>query len=76
MATDVGSVSELVTDGYTGLLVPPNDPDALAQAVRSLFDDPARAAALGEAARARAVESFSAQAMARQYEELYDEVRR
>jgi glycosyltransferase involved in cell wall biosynthesis len=76
VATDVGSVPEAIADGETGLLVPPNDADALARAVRSLFDDPARAAALGEAARARAEASFSAQAMARQYEDLYDEVRR
>ena len=76
VATDVGSVSEAIADGETGLLVPPDDAPALVRAVRSLLDDPARAAALGEAARARAVESFSAQAMARQYEELYDEVRR
>jgi glycosyltransferase involved in cell wall biosynthesis len=75
-ATDVGSVSEAIADGETGLLVPPDDAPALARALRSLLDDPARAAALGEAARARAVEAFSAQAMARQYEELYDEVRR
>ena len=76
VATDVGSVSEAITDGETGLLVPPDDAPALARAVRSLLDDPARAAALGAAARARAETSFSAQAMARQYEELYDEVRR
>ncbi len=76
VATDVGSVSEAIVDGETGLLVPPDDAAALAQAVRSLLDDPTRAAALGEAARARAVASFSAQAMARRYEALYDEVRR
>lgn len=76
VATDVGSVSEAIADGETGLLVPPDDPSALARAVRSLLDDPARAAALGRAARARAIASFTAQAMARRYEELYDEVRR
>ena len=75
VATDVGSVSEAIAHGETGLLVPPGDPSALARAVRSLLDDPALATALGRAARARAVESFTAQAMAHHYEELYDEVR-
>ena len=76
VATDVGSVSDAITDGETGLLVPAGDAPALARAVQSLLDDPGRAAALGEAARTRAVASFSAQAMAHAYEKLYDEVRR
>src|SRR5581483_8466125 len=40
IATRVGGVPEIVTDGENGLLVPPNDPDALAGAVRRFFDDP------------------------------------
>ncbi|MGH3072975.1 MAG: glycosyltransferase [Gaiellaceae bacterium] len=74
VATNVGSVSEAIADGETGLLVPPNDPAALARAVRSVLDDAARAAAMGEAARARAEATFTARAMARRYEQLYDEV--
>jgi glycosyltransferase involved in cell wall biosynthesis len=44
--------SELIEDGRTGLLVPQESPEALAQAVGSLLADPARAAALGAAGRA------------------------
>ncbi|MCJ7811413.1 MAG: glycosyltransferase family 4 protein, partial [Dehalococcoidia bacterium] len=40
VATDVGGVPELVEHGETGLLVPPNDPDALADAINDLLDDP------------------------------------
>lgn len=39
IATEVGGVPEIVADGENGLLVPPNDPDALAAAVRRFFDD-------------------------------------
>jgi glycosyltransferase involved in cell wall biosynthesis len=51
VAADVGGIRELVGDG--AVLVPPNDPTALAEAVRELLADPAYAAAL--AARGRAV---------------------
>jgi len=43
--------ADLVQQGINGVLVPPNDEDALAAAIRSLIDDPARRAALGAAAR-------------------------
>jgi glycosyltransferase involved in cell wall biosynthesis len=39
IATDVGGVGEIVTDGVSGLLVPPQDADALAAAIRRFFDD-------------------------------------
>jgi glycosyltransferase involved in cell wall biosynthesis len=46
-------VSEIVVPGVTGLLVPPRDASAFAEAVRSLIVDPSRCAAFGEAARQR-----------------------
>ncbi|HVY15190.1 MAG TPA: glycosyltransferase family 4 protein [Rhodopila sp.] len=49
VATQVGGFPEMVADGETGLLVPPNDPDALAAALASLLDAPARAQAMGQA---------------------------
>ena len=59
IATGVGGVREIVTDGENGLLVPPGDPDALAAAIRRFFADGAlrerlRAAAPGSVARLRA----------------------
>ena len=49
VATAVSSIPEIVADGETGLLVPPEDPAALAEAVTVLLDDPARAAGDGRA---------------------------
>ncbi|MGI5348992.1 DUF3492 domain-containing protein [Streptomyces sp. CA-250714] len=57
VSTDVGAALEVV--GGTGLLVPPRDPRALADACTALLRDPARAARLGAAARARALELFT-----------------
>lgn len=53
-----GGTLHAFRDGLTGTAVPPGDPAALASALRSLFDDPARATRMGGAARAFAVETF------------------
>jgi glycosyltransferase involved in cell wall biosynthesis len=74
VATDVGGVSELVADGETGLLVPPDDPEALAEALGSLLGDPARRERMGEAGRSRAQEAFGFDQMVRSYESLYEEL--
>ncbi|MGA4897284.1 DUF3492 domain-containing protein [Streptomyces griseoincarnatus] len=57
VSTDVGAVVEVI--GGTGLVVPPRNPRALAEAYVSLLRDPERRARLGAAARARALELFS-----------------
>ena len=64
VASNVSAVPELVVDGETGLLVPPNDPDALARAANELLADPARAARIGAAGRERARAQFSVARMA------------
>jgi glycosyltransferase involved in cell wall biosynthesis len=72
VATDVGGTGEVVQAGRTGLLVPPKDPQALAEAIAQILTAPAEtAAAMGERGRAVVVERFSARAMVRQMEELY-----
>ena len=60
VATSVGGIPEFVTDGEEGYLVPPEDPTALAAAVRRLVSDPDRHLAFSRAARRRAEAQFSA----------------
>ena len=66
----VGSV-DAVHDGITGLLVPPEDPAALAAAILRLFDDPQLRGGLVEEARRRVIAEGSRERMARRTEALY-----
>ncbi len=65
IATDVPGCREAVEPGITGLLVPPRDAAALAEAMADLAADPAGVAAMGAAARARALERFESAAVCR-----------
>ncbi|MFB4271721.1 glycogen synthase [Nonomuraea sp. GTA35] len=83
VATATGGIPEVVADGETGLLVPisqgpdgtPHDPERfasdLAERVNALLGDPARARAMGEAGRARAIEHFSWARIAERTVDLY-----
>jgi glycosyltransferase involved in cell wall biosynthesis len=71
VATSVGGTAEAVEDGVTGLLVPPGDGAALTRAILRVLGDRALAMRLGGAARARATERFSNDAMIRATERLY-----
>lgn len=71
VATAVGGNGELVSDGYTGALVPAADSDALAQRILGYFLDPVLAHRHGAGGRQRAVGTFSLQDMVDRYHELY-----
>lgn len=71
VATDVGGTAELVTHGVTGLLVPPEDPAALADAFAELLTNHERRAAMATAARQRAEREFTLDRMVRRYQDLY-----
>jgi glycosyltransferase involved in cell wall biosynthesis len=71
VATRVGGVPELVQHDVNGILTPVDDRDALARALRTLVDDPHRAAALGRAARETIASRFSFTRMVRSFEDLY-----
>ena len=60
VSTRLPSIEELVEDGRTGLLVPPEDPTAFADALATLLSDPPARRRLGEKARAAVVERFDA----------------
>jgi starch synthase len=70
----VSSLPELVADGETGILVPPDDPDALATALGILLEDRAQATQMGEAGRRRAHEQFSVARMAERTAEIYETI--
>ena len=71
VATDVGGNGEVMVAGETGLLVPPRDPDALAEALVLLLKDPERARAMGAAGRARVEQSFTVEQMVARLQTLY-----
>ncbi|MFD9303700.1 DUF3492 domain-containing protein [Streptomyces sp. NPDC060048] len=69
VSTDVGAVCEVI--GGTGLVVPPRNPRALAEACVALLGDPERAQRLGAAARARAMELFTVEQNVTAFNESY-----
>lgn len=71
VGTRVGGLPEMVVEGETGVLVEPRDPGALAAAVGGLLDDPARAAALGEAGRDLRSREYDIEVWIRRLEDLY-----
>lgn len=71
VATDVTGNRDVVVDGSTGLLVPVDDPAALAEAIVRLLLDPDLRRALGAAGRRDQAERFDLAAMGRSYTDLY-----
>lgn len=63
VGTAAGGIPEVIEDGVTGLLVPPRDPRAMADAIVTLLKAPARRSAMGAAGRARVVAEFSVDAL-------------
>lgn len=59
IGTDAGGVAELINEGQDGMLVPPDDPMALAHVMAQVMDEPALRRRMGAAARARILQDFS-----------------
>ncbi|MGA9453692.1 MAG: N-acetyl-alpha-D-glucosaminyl L-malate synthase BshA [Verrucomicrobiia bacterium] len=74
VARRAGGIPEVVEDNVNGILVPSDNPDALARAIESLIQNPKRRKAMGEAAQHRAREKFSAEVIVPRYEALYRRV--
>ena len=74
VATEVGGNRELVVQGQTGMLVPQDDPQAMAEAMAAYLTDPDRCRREGAAARDRAERVFSLHAMVDNYMKVYDRV--
>jgi phosphatidylinositol alpha-mannosyltransferase len=74
VATDIPGYNEVVEDGVQGFLVPPEDPEALAEALLRLLRDPALRARMSAAGRQRA-RQYDWDEIARRVVEFYEEVR-
>lgn len=74
VATDVPGSREIAIEGKTAILVPPDDPEALAGALRRMAEDEALRARLGANARALVEEKFSAAAIGQQTVSLYGRI--
>ncbi len=71
VGTSVGGLPEIVEHGRTGLLVPPRDPVALADALTGLLADSERRQSLASAAAGR-LHAFTIEAVAHQFADLYE----
>ena len=71
ICTNVASMPEVVEDGVTGFVVPPNDPIALREKLTWLWEHPEQARAMGEAARRRVLQVFTWPAVVRRCLQIY-----
>ncbi|MBB5342507.1 GT4 family glycosyltransferase PelF [Tunturibacter empetritectus] len=71
VATNVGGNAEAVQDGVSGIIVPPDDPDAIASAIVDLLSDTAKAKQMGAAGNRLAAEKFTTEAMMGQITRVY-----
>jgi glycosyltransferase involved in cell wall biosynthesis len=71
VSTQVGGVADIVEDKVTGLLVPPGDATALAEAITTLLDDSQRRSRMGKTGRERVYPAFDAQRLVRDIDQLY-----
>ncbi len=74
VTTDVRGCREIVRDGYNGLLVPPRDPQSLADAIARLLDEPWQRRSMGVRGRQMVLEQFAADRIADQTLALYDQM--
>jgi glycosyltransferase involved in cell wall biosynthesis len=74
VATDAGSITEVIDDGQDGVIVPQRDPEALASAIQALILDPQRRQTLGAAAAGKARQQFDVRVCERRFHERIQQV--
>ena len=73
VASDLEGIAQLIPDESFGTLIPPGDPELLAETIRGVLSDPEKAAAQGKAAAGRILRDFSLDASCRAYLEAFGE---
>jgi glycosyltransferase involved in cell wall biosynthesis len=76
IASRVGGIPDLVSEGRTGLLVPPGDVEALKGAIRFMLDNPEVRESMGKMARVTAIERFSKRICIQKHLDVYEELTR
>jgi glycosyltransferase involved in cell wall biosynthesis len=71
IASNVGGLTEIIDDGYNGLLVPSCDPVSITSAIRYLIENPTFSQLMGKRARTTVVEKFSIEKETKDWQELY-----
>ncbi len=71
VATGIPGIDEVLESGNLAMVVPPEDPDAIAEAITGLLEDPDRIKKLGDAARDHVFEFHTASGMVDRVERLY-----
>ena len=74
VASSRGGIADIVVDGETGLLVPHDDPEAMAKAFRRMLDDEGLRIRLGENGARRVAENFTWERIAREYLDLFEKI--
>jgi glycosyltransferase involved in cell wall biosynthesis len=71
IATNIDGITEQITDGINGILIPPKDPSAIAKAIIKLINDRESARKTGLAARKKVEQKFSVEKMVAETEKVY-----
>jgi glycosyltransferase involved in cell wall biosynthesis len=74
VATNIGGIPEVVTDGVDGILIPPAASGAIADALTDLIDHPEKLKALSGTGKQKVIEKFEFEEMTRKYEAVYDDL--
>jgi glycosyltransferase involved in cell wall biosynthesis len=74
VATTSGGPAEMIEDGENGILIPPGDPEGLAEVIRDLLSDPDRRRRIAQAGRERAKERFDMKRVVEEVEAVYARV--
>lgn len=74
VATKIGGIPEVVTDGVDGILIPPADSDALAKTMTDLLEHPEKLKSLAGSGKQKVIERFEFEDMTRKYETVYEKL--